>query len=161
MPNSFDYIANSDSQVLIIGTMPSVASLQAGEYYAHPRNAFWLIIAEIFNRGRPFSDFAAKKRCLLANGIALWDSLSFCERTGSLDSNIKNEYPNDFNRLLQDYPQIKLLLFNGQKAFAFFKKYHAPLLSKIDYKILPSTSPANAQISYQQKSKIWQAALER
>lgn len=160
MLQSFDYIADSESRILIVGTMPGEASLSAGQYYAHPRNVFWNIIADVFNNGRELTDYDVKRDCLLTHGVGLWDSLKYCERPGSLDSNIRNESPNDFNGLLQMYPQIRVLLFNGQKAFSFFKKYHAPLLQTINYQVLPSTSPANARLNYQQKLELWRQALK-
>ena len=160
MLKSFNYLLNEKTHILIIGTMPGKASLSAGQYYAHPRNAFWSIIADVFNDGKEFISYSDKIACLLANGLGLWDNLQYCEREGSLDSNIKNEYPNDFETLLQNNPQIKRLLFNGQKSFAFFKKYHPSLLQQIEWQIMPSTSPANASKNYLTKLAEWQNGLK-
>ncbi len=159
MPTSFNYLIDDNTRILIIGTMPGEASLKAGEYYAHPRNAFWHIIADSFNNGVAFADYQSKKAYLKKYHIGLWDNLKFCQRQGSLDSQISQETPNDFETLLQNYPNIKLLLFNGQKSFAFFKKYHPLLLSQISYRILPSTSPANATQSYAEKLRAWRQFL--
>ena len=159
MPTSFNYLIDDKTRILVIGTIPGEASLKAGEYYAHPRNAFWQIIADSFNNGVAFADYQSKKTCLKKYHIGLWDNLKFCQRQGSLDSQISQETPNDFETLLQNYPNIKLLLFNGQKSFAFFKKYHPLLLSQISYRILPSTSPANATQSYAEKLRAWHQAL--
>lgn len=159
MPQCFNFLLDKNTKILIIGTMPGEASLKAGQYYAHPRNCFWRIIADSLNNGVAFSDYKAKTHFLCAHGIGLWDNLKFCYRQGSLDSQIRQEIPNDFESLLPKYPNIKVLLFNGQKSFAFFKKYHPLLLSQISYQILPSTSPANAAMSYAAKLSAWQQAL--
>ena len=159
MPQCFNFLLDKNTKILIIGTMPGEASLKAGQYYAHPRNCFWRIIADSLNNGMTFSDYAAKMHFLRSHGIGLWDNLKFCYRQGSLDSQIRQEIPNDFESLLQKYPNIKLLLFNGQKSFSFFKKYHPLLLSQSSYRILPSTSPVNAAISYAAKLQLWQQAL--
>lgn len=155
MPCSFEALINKNTKILIIGTMPGIASLEALQYYAHPRNALWMIIAELFNNGKNFKDYQEKKDCLKKHGIGLWDSLQSCSRPGSLDSDIKNAIPNDFEAKLEEHPQIIKLLFNGAKSFEFFKKHHAQILSQINYEILPSTSPANATISYTQKLEKW------
>lgn len=160
MLKSFNYLIDEKTHTLIIGTMPGKASLSAEQYYAHPQNAFWHIIADIFNQGERFKSYTDKTACLLANGVGLWDNLQYCEREGSLDSNIKNEYPNDFETLLQNKPHIKRLLFNGQKSFAFFKKYHKPLLQQVEWYIMPSTSPANATKNYLTKLNEWKQGLK-
>ena len=160
MIECFPPIIDDNAQILIIGTMPSVKSLAATEYYAHPRNAFWKIIATLFNNDSDFSDFAEKKACILKNHLALWDNLKFCERNGSLESNIKNMIPNDFESLLKKYPHICRLIFNGQKSFQIFKKFHPELLKKYQYFVLPSTSPANAALSFDKKLSLWQEVLK-
>ncbi len=156
MPHSFAPLLDKNTKTMIIGTMPGVASLEAGEYYAHPRNAFWLIMARLFNNGASFSDYEEKKSCLLAHGIGLWDNLQYCERSGSLDSNIKSEISNDFETLLKKYPNVQKLLFNGQKSFQFFKKFHPELLALMKYHSLPSTSPANAMLKFEDKLAEWE-----
>ncbi len=155
MPKSFAPLLDENTKTMIIGTMPSVASLEAGEYYAHPRNAFWLIMARLFNNGATYSNYEEKKSCLLAQGIGLWDNLQYCERSGSLDSNIKSEIPNDFETLLKKYPNVQKLLFNGQKSFQFFKKFHPKLLAQLECHSLPSTSPANATLRFEDKLQVW------
>lgn len=155
MPKSFAPLLDENTKTMIIGTMPGVASLEAGEYYAHPRNTFWLIMARLFNNGAAFSDYEEKKSCLLAQGIGLWDNLQYCERSGSLDSNIKSEIPNDFEALLKQYPNVQKLLFNGQKSFQFFKKFHPKLLVQLECHSLPSTSPANATLRFEDKLQEW------
>lgn len=155
---SFPPLANSKTKILVIGTMPGVASLEAAQYYAHPRNAFWKIIAQVFNNGAEFQNYQEKINCALAHNIGLWDNLQNCIREGSLDSNIKNAVPNDFETLLQKY-NITKLLFNGQKSFEFFKRYHGKLLETVAYEVMPSTSPANATLSFEKKLAVWKKAL--
>lgn len=155
---SFPPLANSQTKILVIGTMPGIASLEAAQYYAHPRNAFWKIIAQVFNHGAAFQSYQEKINCALAHGIGLWDNLQNCIREGSLDSNIKNAVPNDFETLLQKYNIMKLL-FNGQKSFEFFKRYHGKLLETTAYEVMPSTSPANATLSFEKKLAVWKKAL--
>lgn len=158
MPQSFAPLINQTTKIIVVGTMPGVASLEAQEYYAHPRNAFWKIIAALYHNGESFKDYTAKKSCLLSHNIGLWDSLQSCSREGSLDSDIKNACPNDFEKLLNDYPVAKLI-FNGNKAFEFFKRFHKQILENISYATMPSTSPANATISFDEKLEKWKKAL--
>lgn len=160
MPESFAPLISHTTKIIVVGTMPGVASLEAQEYYAHPRNAFWKIIAILYHHGKDFKDYDAKKDCLLRHGIGLWDSLQSCSREGSLDSDIKNACPNDFEKLLKDYPVAKLI-FNGNKAFEFFKRFHKQILETTAYEIMPSTSPANATISFDKKLERWCSALQK
>ncbi|MEO8239700.1 MAG: DNA-deoxyinosine glycosylase [Flavobacterium sp.] len=152
---SFAPISKPDATILILGTMPGTKSLEIQQYYGHSRNNFWRFMFEILNED--FSaDYETKKRLLLQNKIALWDVLQFCERIGSLDSAIKNEITNDFELFLKQNPNIKAIIFNGQKAAAFFKKY-VTLKKDSSYQLitLPSTSPANAGKSFEAKLNEW------
>ena len=157
MPQCFEPWIDENTRLLIIGTMPSEASLAAGMYYAHPQNKFWPYMAQILNSGMPIETASERRQMLLSHGIGLWDSLAFCERNGSLDADIKNAEPNDFTR----FPQMKYYLFNGQKAFQFFKKYNGSLLTAQNHTILPSTSPANASIKNEIKFARWQTAIQK
>lgn len=155
---SFDPISSSNASVLILGTMPGIKSLELEQYYGHKQNNFWKILFTVFNED--FTDvYEAKKETLIKNNIALWDVLKYCDRIGSLDSAIKNEITNDFDTFLKQHPNIKTILFNGQKAAAFFKKY---IKVSNDYKLitLPSTSPANAGKSFDSKLNEWKIILE-
>jgi hypoxanthine-DNA glycosylase len=150
---SFPSLSNPEATVLLLGTMPGVKSLAMNQYYGHPQNNFWRLIAAVFDEEVP-TDYSQKKEMLLRNKIAVWDVLQACERPGSLDSAIVKEVPNDFTSFLDEHPNITIIAFNGQKAAAFFKK-HVRL--KRDYKvvILPSTSPANAGKTFEQKLEEW------
>ncbi len=150
---SFPSLSNPDAQILLLGTMPGVKSLAINQYYGHPRNHFWKLLSAIFEVELPLN-YDSKKEMLLQNKIAVWDVLQACEREGSLDSAIVKEVPNDFNLFLSQHPKIKIIGFNGQKAATYFKKY-----IKTDkdyfYITLPSTSPANAGKSFEQKLSEW------
>lgn len=157
MAESFAPLIDERTEILIVGTMPGIKSLEEKQYYAHPRNAMWHIISRLYNQ--KFASYKQKTECLLGHHIGMWDNLQYCERCGSLDSNIKNEIPNDFEHLLQQYPRVKKLLFNGQKSFAFFKKYHPALLEQYQYRVMPSTSPANASQKPEHKFETWRQEL--
>ncbi|QOG04776.1 DNA-deoxyinosine glycosylase [Flavobacterium sp. MDT1-60] len=154
---SFAPITSQDANILILGTMPGAKSLELNQYYGHNQNNFWkfmfLILQEDFS-----NDYQTRKVLLQKNNIALWDVLQFCDRIGSLDSAIKNEIANDFETFLEEHPNIKTILFNGQKAAAFFKKY-VPLKKEYRLITLPSTSPANAGKSFQSKLEEWEKAV--
>ncbi|MFA6273952.1 MAG: DNA-deoxyinosine glycosylase [Candidatus Paceibacterota bacterium] len=150
---SFPSLSNPEAEVLLLGTMPGVQSLAKNEYYGHPRNHFWKLLAAIFTEPLPL-EYHEKKQMLLRNKIAVWDVLQACERQGSLDSAIMKEVPNDFTAFLNEHPNIKLIAFNGQKAAAFFKKY-VNLDKQYTYITLPSTSPAHAGKSFEQKLDKW------
>lgn len=150
---SFPPISSQDSKILILGTMPGTKSLELNQYYGHKQNNFWKFLFTII--GEEFSmDYQTRKNLLIKNKIALWDVLQFCDRVGSLDSAIKNEIANDFESFLNTHPQIEYIFFNGQKAEAFFKKY---VHLEKEYKsfTLPSTSPANASKTFQDKLREW------
>ena len=112
--HSFPPIAAEGCKVLILGSMPSVTSLERHQYYGHKQNDFWPMMFAFFEQ--PYTDaYSVKQELLIKHGIALWDVLSSCEREGSLDSNIMNEIPNDINGLLVQYPTIEYIIFNGGK----------------------------------------------
>lgn len=137
--------------------MPGVASLDANQYYAFTRNAFWRIMGELYQAG-PELDYHARLQILSSNRIALWDVIQSCHRAGSLDSAIADDgmITNDFNRFFAQHPQIRQVYFNGQKAANLFKKRVLPGLQG-DFKCitLPSTSPAHAAKSYAAKLEAW------
>ena len=159
---SFAPIARLDAAVLILGSMPSVASLAAAQYYAHPRNAFWRIMGELFEAG-PELLYAKRARQLRSHRIAVWDVLAGCEREGSLDAAIDDatSEPNDFRTFYRKHPKIRRVLFNGAKSEQAYRRFVLPGLEgdARDYARLPSTSPANASISYARKLEAWRRAL--
>jgi hypoxanthine-DNA glycosylase len=162
MIKSFNPIIDHQSKVLILGTMPSVQSLDKGQYYANPRNHFWPIIYEIFQE-QPETDYQRKIELLKRNKIALWDVLDCCTREGSLDTDIKNEKPNDIIGLLEKYLNIRYIILNGTKAHSLFKKHIGFSLSdEIKFKQLPSTSPTPGKNvkTYSEKLEEWAIVKE-
>jgi hypoxanthine-DNA glycosylase len=147
---SFPPISNTDSKILILGTMPGNDSLKMNQYYAHPRNAFWKIMFAIFDQ--PFSnDYGVKKELLLKNQIALWDVLKACKRRGSLDVNIIEEEANNFKDFFKKHAHIHHIFFNGQQSSNYFLKNQK---SAIPFTKLPSTSPAHT-MSFNEKLTAW------
>jgi hypoxanthine-DNA glycosylase len=158
----FAPVATADARILILGSMPGVASLQAQRYYAHPRNAFWPIMARLLD----FPDDTAydeRLRCLTRARIALWDVLASCHRPGSLDSDIDpaSQVVNDFDSFLHAHPHIALICFNGSKAATTFRRQVAPTLRQHPLRCvqLPSTSPAHAALPFDTKLARWRDAL--
>ena len=151
---SFAPIINKNSKILIIGTMPGIKSLEVQEYYAHPRNAFWKIMFRLFQKD--FSEnYEDRKNLILDNRLALWDTLKLCYRKGSLDTNIKNEEANEIHNLLEKYPNIHSIVFNGKNAEKYYRRY-LKKKSNIRYLTMPSTSPANAMKNFDEKLTEWE-----
>ncbi len=143
----FDPIINQNSQLLILGTFPSLDSFKYQFYYAHKRNQFWKILGEIFEDSSKSDE--EKIQMLLHHHIALWDIVKSCERKNSADSNLKNCIPHDIPTLLHDYPAIKKILFTGKKAQQIYLSYFKDL--EIQTFVLPSPSPAYASMRYEEK----------
>lgn len=159
----FPPLASRASRVLILGSMPGVASLQAQQYYAHPQNLFWPFMKELFSVSCELT-YAQRSRQLVACGIAVWDVIAACERSGSLDSDIRHETVNDFAAFFKNHKAIAAIFLNGKKAEASFRKYVMPALGdQLEDKVLitlPSTSPAHASKSRAEKLKAWSKITE-
>ncbi|MFJ7736995.1 DNA-deoxyinosine glycosylase [Lysinibacillus sp. NPDC097287] len=141
LTNVLPPIVDTSTKVLIVGSMPSKQSLEKQQYYGNPRNHFWPIVGEILKVDVP-TDYERRIELLREYGIGLWDTIDSCERKGSLDATIRNEKPNDFHALFKHYPNIRLLIFNGSKAFDVFKKHIGfEVLDNRPYQKMPSTSP--------------------
>ena len=159
--HSFPPICGKDPRKLILGSMPGKASLAANQYYAHLRNDFWKIMALHLNFG---VDLPYENRCeeIMRNGIALWDVLKTCRRSGSLDADIVEAsiIPNDLEKFLQINKGIRAIYFNGAKAEKVYRR-HVLLglseeLASIHSHRLTSTSPANAAVPFAVKLRQWQ-----
>lgn len=153
--NSFSPIYDVNSRILILGTMPSPASLRAGMNYAHPQNAFWRLLADITGDETGVTS-DERRNFLHRHHIALWDTLKSCTRPGAADSDIRTAVPNDVAGLTARCPQIAAVFLNGSAALRFYRKYHASEIA-LPYFGLPSTSPANARGGYSAKRTAWQA----
>lgn len=157
----FPPIARADARVLVLGSLPSRASLRAQEYYAHPRNAFWPIMREIAGAA---GGYASRCRSLQDRGIAVWDVLSSSVRPGSLDADIdmSSALPNDFVRFFARHEHVRLVCFNGRKAQQMFERRVRPSLPELDlrFAVLPSTSPAHATLTIAEKLERWRGIIE-
>ena len=160
--HSFEPIADGNAEVLILGSMPGTRSLAAGEYYAHPHNVFWRILSELLHFDAA-SSYEARVRVLKSARIALWDVLHSCVRAGSLDAMIENgtQSANDFRRFFGGHSKIRNVFFNGAKAEACYRRHVLREIGPgtISYSRLPSTSPANASMSFAHKLRAWRAIL--
>ena len=152
---NFDPVYAPDAEVLIVGSMPGVKSLEANQYYAHPRNAFWPILFDVFGAEKRDS-YEQKKALIVHNRLALWDAAAECLREGSLDSSMKEIVYSDFESLYAKCPGIHTVLCNGGTAHALFLKSGAAGDRKV-YR-MPSTSPAYT-MPYDKKLAAWKEAL--
>lgn len=159
MEKCFKQLKNPSARVLILGSMPGIASLDAQQYYAHPRNCFWWILQEI--TGVDCNETYEKRmQGVLDAGIALWDVIAECERSGSLDSaiNLNTLRVNDFKTFFKTHSNIKSVFLNGGKAYDLFHRHivrQGVLPADINAVKLPSTSPAFAAMTKQQKKLGW------
>lgn len=150
--------AQPNARVLILGSMPGAASLAQQQYYAHPRNAFWPLMAQLAGIA-PTLPYPDRVAALNSRGIALWDVIASCQRSGSLDSAIRDEQPNDFSAFFAAQPKLAAIAFNGAKAWYSFKRHVVPLQilpAGVHLLTLPSTSPAHASQSFNEKLAQWQ-----
>mgnify|MGYP001161485318 FL=1 len=155
---SFEPVIFNDTEILVLGSLPGKKSIELNQYYGHPRNRMWNILSKIIN-SEISTDYASKKLFLKKYKIGLWDVAHGAERKGSLDSNIKREIPNDIQSLLIDFPSIKVIGFNGKKSESMFNKFFKPK-PQIKYVSLPSSSPANMAISFEDICSRWSELLK-
>ena len=158
--SGFPPVAGNNAVILVLGSMPGVRSLEEQQYYAQPRNAFWTIMDGLFHAGVDLP-YQERLDVLRASGIALWDVLQECERPGSLDSSINQSTakPNDFNSFFGKHDQIGQIFFNGLTASRIYLRRVQPILdsrfASIPYVVLPSTSPAHASMTIDEKARKW------
>ena len=150
--HEFDPVWDENSRILILGSIPSVKSREAGFYYGNPQNRFWKVIAALTGREAPES-IPEKKRMLLENQIAVWDVIASCRIAGSDDGSIRDVAPNDIAGLLEK-SRIEKIYANGGKAFELYRKYVFPETG-VEAARLPSTSPANASWSLERLTGRW------
>ena len=148
----FEPVCNENSRVLILGTLPSLASQKSQFYYGHPQNRFWPLLALLFQQEQPGT--IDEKICfILDHQLALWDVVQRCRMIGSADNTIQEEKVNPVDWLLDRYP-VERIYANGQKAGKLYEKYIEPLTGRPIH-ILPSTSPANARFSLAALAEKW------
>lgn len=157
-------VAAPGARLLILGSLPGQRSLEAKEYYAQPRNAFWPLMCSLFGVD-PRAAYAERLSILEDRGVALWDVCGSAHRRGSLDQRIELQTvrANDFERFFEAYPDIRLICFNGATAASLYGRLVLPGLSAraaaIPSQRLPSTSPAHAALTFDQKRVKWRSAL--
>jgi TDG/mug DNA glycosylase family protein len=154
-------------RVLVLGSFPSVRSLQSQQYYAHPQNHFWRIVQALWPNAPWPTDrnYAERCACLLQCGVGVWDVYAACEREGSLDNAIRAAELNDFPALLAQCPQLSGIAHNGGESFRHAKMLEktlaqAGLQGRVQLHRLPSTSPANASWTFENKLSAWQAVMQ-
>ena len=152
MIHPIEPIYNKKSEILILGSFPSVKSREEGFFYGHPQNRFWKVTSAVFGESTPHT-IQEKRKFLLRNKIAVWDVIHSCEITGSSDSSIKNVVVNDLTEILNG-SNIKHIFVNGKKAFSLYNKYTKPE-TKIEAICLPSTSPANVAWNLEKLIEEW------
>lgn len=156
--HSFEPVYDKASEILILGTLPSVKSRENNFYYGHKQNRFWKVLATLLKEPVP-DTIEEKKAMLLARRIALWDVIQSCDIKGSSDSSIKNVQPTDIGMILEK-TNITRIYANGNKAGQLYKRYQFPVTG-IEAMVLPSTSPANAAWSLERLCKAWHMILEQ
>lgn len=156
--HSFEPVYDKASEILILGTLPSVKSRENNFYYGHKQNRFWKVLVTLLKEPVP-DTIEEKKAMLLARRIALWDVIQSCDIKGSSDSSIKNVQPTDIGMILEK-TNITRIYANGNKAGQLYKRYQFPVTG-IEAMVLPSTSPANAAWSLERLCKAWHVILEQ
>lgn len=155
--HTFEPIFDKNSEILVLGSFPSIKSRENNFYYAHPQNRFWRVVASVYSCPVP-SSIEEKKNMVLSNKIAVWDVIRSCEITGSADSTIKSVIPNDLSEILS-VADIKKIYANGKTAQSLYNKY-IKKNTGVDIISLPSTSPANAAYSLEKLIKEWKIINE-
>jgi hypoxanthine-DNA glycosylase len=161
----FPPLLGSAPRILLLGSMPSVMSLQQREYYANPRNAFWPLMGELFGAG-PELSYGQRVRQLTAARVAVWDVVAAGTRGGSLDSaiNMTTVVVNDFVSLFTSEPTLARVFFNGRKAEEIYQRRVLPQVRELRpglrYTRLPSTSPALAALDFSGKLEQWRVVAE-
>jgi hypoxanthine-DNA glycosylase len=155
MKRCFPPVINAKTEIIILGSFPGEASLKKSQYYGHAQNQFWRLLADILGKPLPEIEYEKRLEILLRNHIGLWDVISCCERSGSLDSNIRNHTNNDFSILKNLAPKLRKVCFNGKTAAKHQKSFSEQGLKTL---VLPSSSPAYT-ISFEQKLRIWRTLL--
>jgi hypoxanthine-DNA glycosylase len=159
MLHSFAPVVDSKTEILILGSLPGVASLEASQYYAHPQNAFWRIMGILLG-DESFARRAYRERLdiMLSKHFGLWDSIGAANRRGSLDQAIKDVQTNPLVECVEKLPALKLIAFNGKTAEKFGTRALKKLSRPARTLTLPSTSPANT-MKFELKLEAWKNIL--
>lgn len=152
---SFPPVVDRNTRVLILGSLPGEASLAATQYYAHPRNAFWPLLETVLDAPLVALAYEDRLTMLRARGVGLWDVVAEAERRGSLDAAILNASANDLLALVETLPALRAVAFNGGTSAKLGSRLLAPVAERIALIPLPSSSPAHAARSFEQKAQAW------
>jgi hypoxanthine-DNA glycosylase len=150
----FPPVVDADTRVLILGSLPGEASLAVSRYYGNPRNAFWRLMERVLGAPLVPLDYEARLAALLAHGVGLWDVIAEAERPGSLDSAIRDPAANDLVKLIETLPNLRAVAFNGGTAAKLGGRLIGERIPTI---ALPSSSPAHAARTFEQKAEAWSA----
>jgi hypoxanthine-DNA glycosylase len=150
-------VVDANTRLVVLGSFPGVASLQAQQYYGHPRNHFWPILAALWQLDLKSAGYAQRIAAVRAHGLGLWDVYARCERIGSLDSAIENARLNDLASLTRRAPRLQAIAHNGGESARAMRVTRA---LGLPVHRLPSTSPANASWSFERKLAAWRAVFE-
>ena len=153
----FGPLYGENSRILILGSFPSVKSREQNFFYGHPQNRFWKVIAALYGQETPIT-IPEKRKLILDNGLALWDSIASCVITGSSDASIRDVRANDLRIILDNSP-IEKICCNGRKSHEMYQKYIQKNIQR-EAVCLPSTSPANAQFSLDRLIAAWSVIRE-
>lgn len=150
-------VVSPDTRLLLLGSFPGVASLQAQQYYAHPRNQFWPLLSALWQTDLQALPYLARLDALRERGLGLWDVYASCRRAGSLDSAIRDAQFNDLPGLIAQLPQLRGIAHNGAES-ARARRFTAG--AGLPVQVLPSSSPAHASWSFERKRAAWAQAFE-
>ncbi len=149
-------VIDQRTRLIVLGSFPSVSSLAAGEYYAHPRNQFWPLLSAIWGLDLRVLPYAERLQAARDRGLGLWDAYASCQREGSLDSAIRTPVLNDLHGLRQRAPQLQAIAHNGGESARAMR--HTAALGLPVWR-LPSSSPAHASWRFERKLEAWRAAF--
>lgn len=152
---SFPAVVDARTRVLILGSLPGDASLALAQYYGHPRNAFWRLLEGVLGASLTSLPYEDRLAALLAHGVGLWDVIAQAERSGSLDAAIRDPAANDLVALVETLPALRAVAFNGGTAARLGTRLIAPVADRLALVSLPSSSPAHAARSFDQKAQAW------
>lgn len=156
MQHCFPPVTRPDTRLLVLGSLPGVKSLAAGQYYAHPQNLFWRLMGEVIERELVPVPYESRLEALLDARVGLWDTVAAATRRGSLDADIRLHEASDIARLAATLPELQAIAFNGATSARIGRKQLAGIAGP-DLIDLPSSSPAYASLSFAAKREAWLA----
>jgi TDG/mug DNA glycosylase family protein len=151
---SFPAVVGKNPRVLVLGSLPGEASLKLGQYYGHPQNRFWELVGAALGENLRVLSYSRRLARLKARGVAVWDVIEAAHREGSLDSAIQNETPNALRELISK-TGVRAVFFNGRKAESTFRRHFKTPFDAVEFRALPSSSPAHASLPWPLKLAAW------